>query len=472
MKVSKKILMPAIIVVSILFFSAVACAYTNFSTVSKADETEPTSSSSSYKSEEKALLSLYSSDKKEAFATDLSSKKIEEVKGQLNKIENNTVKSKLLKELNQVEFLYETHTLIDNSIPDNVLKDDFTEEDSETINNRYDKATNYNKIIAQNDSNKIDSINQQFEDIKNAKTTVHSLFINENEDSLIETVTQEDFVNSRNLIDVVQNTKEKNSLNDTYDKAVNLFDNKDELVTDSSSSTVNEEVKDGVIPTNNEQTAQTNNSTTSSSAANSDNAPQEKKQTGIEGIIASSPSAQYTDQIIGVVASGSSADVYLFEKNSGVWSTVLTTSGLVGSSGVGQASEATSFTPKGSYGLTLAFGTGGNPGSSLPYRQITSNSYWISNVNDPEYNTWQERETSDSADEHLMSFSQQYQYAIALDYNAGVGGGSAFFLHVSNGSPTAGCIAVPLGIMQQLITRIHSGARIINVNYESELSNY
>ncbi|MFS7238684.1 hypothetical protein [Carnobacterium divergens] len=214
------------------------------------------------------------------------------------------------------------------------------------------------------------------------------------------------------------------------------------------------------------------NSTNTGSNGNGSPAPGGTQQGGIEGIIASSPTAQYTDQIVGVVASGASAQVYLFEKNGGQWQTVLSTSGMVGSQGVGQASEYVSRTPKGSYGLGLAFGTGGNPGAQLPYRQITNNSYWISNVNDPQYNTWQERPSSDSADEHLASYPQQYQYGIALNYNGGVGGGSAFFLHCSNGAPTAGCIAVPTGIMQQLITRIHGGAHIINVNSQAELANY
>lgn len=192
----------------------------------------------------------------------------------------------------------------------------------------------------------------------------------------------------------------------------------------------------------------------------------------VESYISKSPTAQYTDQIVAVVGSGASAQVYLLEKENGIWNTVLQTSGLVGSQGIGQASEYVSRTPKGSYGLGFAFGTGENPGTILSYRQITNDSYWISDVNSPYYNTWQEGDFAGNGNEHLIEFPTQYRYGITLNYDNGVGGGSAFFLHCSNGSPTAGCISVPSDIMLTLMQRIHGGAYIINVNYLSELANY
>lgn len=221
---------------------------------------------------------------------------------------------------------------------------------------------------------------------------------------------------------------------------------------------------------NHNVTSSSNEGNSSSSSGGGSYDPYENG--GVESFIAKSPTAQYTDQIIGVVASGSSAQVYLLEKNNGVWQTVLQTSGLVGSQGVGQASEYASRTPKGSYSLGFAFGTGGNPGTSLPYRQITNNSYWISDVNSPYYNTWQEGEFGGNGNEHLAGYPIPYRYAITLNYNAGVGNGSAFFLHCSNGSPTAGCVSVPTDVMLTFMQRIHSGAHIINVNSLSELANY
>lgn len=245
--------------------------------------------------------------------------------------------------------------------------------------------------------------------------------------------------------------------------------NNEENKNSSSNTKENNNQNSNESSSNNDATSSSSRGSSSSSNVESYN-PYENES--VESFIAQSPTAQYTDQIIGVVASGSSAQVYLLEKNNGVWQRVLQTSGLVGSQGVGQASESVSRTPKGSYSLGFAFGTGGNPGTNLEYRQITNNSYWISDVNSPYYNTWQEGDYDGNVNEHLADHSIPYRYAITLNYNAGVGGGSAFFLHCSNGIPTAGCISVPTDIMLTFMQRIHSGAHIINVNSLSELANY
>nr|WP_176455267.1 toxin Cry1Ac domain D-VI-related protein [Carnobacterium maltaromaticum]CRI06667.1 ErfK/YbiS/YcfS/YnhG family protein [Carnobacterium maltaromaticum] len=324
----------------------------------------------------------------------------------------------------------------------------------------------------------IEEIKKEIEQTKEATDSVNSLFTDSTRTTIKEEITRDNYTEAKTKVDGLKDNEIKKTLSNALVNVDNHFIELEKANETQEKEEASQQTTTENTNSNNSTETQVSSGADSGTSSNpqtptdngNSNAPQ--AQGGIEGIVASSPSAQYTDQIIGVVASGSSAQVYLFEKNGGQWQTVLSTGGQVGSGGVGQASEYVSNTPKGSYGMSLAFGTGGNPGSPLPYRQITPNSYWISNVNDPQYNTWQERPSSDGADEHLASYPQQYQYAIALDYNGGVGGGSAFFLHVSNGAPTAGCIAVPLGVMQQLITRIHGGARIINVNSQAELGNY
>lgn len=198
------------------------------------------------------------------------------------------------------------------------------------------------------------------------------------------------------------------------------------------------------------------------------------QQTGLSGLVASSQTAQRTNQIVTVIASGTTAKVTFLEKENGLWNEKLSANGFVGSQGVGQASESTSRTPKGSYSLGFAFGTS-NPGTNLPFRQITPNSYWISNVNDDQYNTWQERGSSSRSDEHLIDYPVQYKYGIVINYNTEniqKGAGSGFFLHVANGRPTAGCVSVPENQMYELMKRIKPGAYIINVNNEQEIKNY
>ena len=116
-------------------------------------------------------------------------------------------------------------------------------------------------------------------------------------------------------------------------------------------------------------------------------------------------------------------------------------------------SESKSATPMGSFTLTQAFGYYGDPGTSLPYLRTRPSDWWISQAG-PLYNTHQRcasncRFNRGSPNEHLYYERPYYGYAVVIDYNTrnapgGVrqGAGSAFFLHVTDGAPTAGCIAI------------------------------
>ena len=119
-----------------------------------------------------------------------------------------------------------------------------------------------------------------------------------------------------------------------------------------------------------------------------------------------------------------------------------------------QPSESRSATPIGSFTLTQAFGYYANPGTSLPYFKTRPSDWWISQAG-PLYNTHQRcssgcRFTRGAPNEHLYYETPFYDYAVVIDYNTrnapgGVrqGAGSAFFLHVTDGSATAGCVAIP-----------------------------
>ncbi|HSY16121.1 MAG TPA: L,D-transpeptidase family protein [Jatrophihabitantaceae bacterium] len=126
----------------------------------------------------------------------------------------------------------------------------------------------------------------------------------------------------------------------------------------------------------------------------------------------------------------------------------------VGSDGLSRSpSESRSATPIGSFTLTQAFGHDANPGTGLPYFQTTPADWWISQPG-PLYNTHQRCSGScpfsqGDPNEHLYYETPYYNYAVVIDYNTRdsgpvrQGAGSAFFLHVTDGSPTAGCVAVP-----------------------------
>ncbi|MGI8759810.1 MAG: L,D-transpeptidase family protein [Jatrophihabitantaceae bacterium] len=123
----------------------------------------------------------------------------------------------------------------------------------------------------------------------------------------------------------------------------------------------------------------------------------------------------------------------------------------VGADGLSTApSESRSATPIGSFGLTQAFGYYPDPGTGLPYFQTTDSDWWISQPG-ALYNTHQRCSgscpfTQGSPNEHLRAETPFYDYAVVIDYNRAPvvqGAGSAFFLHVTDGSPTAGCVAIP-----------------------------
>jgi L,D-peptidoglycan transpeptidase YkuD (ErfK/YbiS/YcfS/YnhG family) len=143
----------------------------------------------------------------------------------------------------------------------------------------------------------------------------------------------------------------------------------------------------------------------------------------------------------------------------------------VGADGLSRyPSESRSATPIGSFTLTQAFGREPDPGTALPYLRTTPADWWISQSG-PLYNTHRRCSsrcafTQGAPNEHLYYETPFYDYAVVIDYNTrnapgGVrqGGGSAFFLHVTDGAPTAGCVAIPrdqlLSIMRWLSPGSH-----------------
>ena len=122
----------------------------------------------------------------------------------------------------------------------------------------------------------------------------------------------------------------------------------------------------------------------------------------------------------------------------------------LGSEGVGSPSEYHSRTPRGTYGLTEAFGRDSNPGTSLPYSHVTTRDWWVSDVNSSKYNSHQICSAGScpfntGAGENLYNAGSVYDYAVVMDVNrwpATPGDGSAFFLHVTDGGSTAGCVAI------------------------------
>ncbi|WP_164704650.1 L,D-transpeptidase family protein [Blastococcus litoris] len=174
-------------------------------------------------------------------------------------------------------------------------------------------------------------------------------------------------------------------------------------------------------------------------------------------------------QVVTVVApsaGSTSATLTAWELGAGGWTAVLgPVSARIGSAGVGRASETSTRTPAGTFTLTEAFGRAGDPGTALPYRVVDGDDWWVSDVNSPRYNQYAECapgtcDFSEAASENLYA-EPAYQYAVVIDYNRGgtPGAGSAFFLHVSNGAATAGCVAIDAGSLTSLLRWLDPSAR-------------
>ena len=131
---------------------------------------------------------------------------------------------------------------------------------------------------------------------------------------------------------------------------------------------------------------------------------------------------------------------------------------FVGKDGIGQASETTSRTPAGTWPLTEAFGLAAAV-TRLPYRRVSTSDWWVSDVRSPHYNTHYSCAPGtcpfdERAGENLGRAGHVYDHAVVIDYNRQPvvpGAGSAFFLHITGGRPTAGCVAIPAADLDAIL---------------------
>ena len=120
----------------------------------------------------------------------------------------------------------------------------------------------------------------------------------------------------------------------------------------------------------------------------------------------------------------------------------------VGYNGVarpGAKREGDGKTPSGTYGLSFFFGVQPNPGVSFPYLHAFSYDYWDDDPANPLYNEWVSGKANAGRNPEPMHQVPAYNYAAVIAYNTArtPGLGSAIFLHVGTGGPTAGCVSLP-----------------------------
>jgi len=175
------------------------------------------------------------------------------------------------------------------------------------------------------------------------------------------------------------------------------------------------------------------------------------------------------NQVLSVVGTGgSNAKMDVWQRGPTGWQPV--GSGiptLIGSAGMApKAKDTVPATPMGVYSLDFAFGTQPSPGGGLQYYQTTPDYWW--SADGPTYNTMQVCKKADcpfntslaSGTENL--YIPEYAHAIVMGVNKErvPGNGGAFFVHTSNGAPTAGCVALDDATLVKIIRWLQPGAVI------------
>ena len=179
---------------------------------------------------------------------------------------------------------------------------------------------------------------------------------------------------------------------------------------------------------------------------------------------APAPSAQTTQWIVVGVpkADATAGTLTAFQRVGQDWKVVLgPTKAMVGDVGVGEGADGVHRTPVGTFAFDQAFGREPNPGTKMPYFQATKQDWWDEDASSPTYNTHVRSAASPSSiTENLYDSGPVYDYAINMAVNPQriPGKVSGIFLHVTDGSPTWGCVAIGREQMNTILTRLDPAA--------------
>jgi L,D-peptidoglycan transpeptidase YkuD (ErfK/YbiS/YcfS/YnhG family) len=128
----------------------------------------------------------------------------------------------------------------------------------------------------------------------------------------------------------------------------------------------------------------------------------------------------------------------------------------------GRKREGDGRTPSGTYGFSFFFGVQPKLRFSFPFRHAFTYDFWDDDPASPRYNEWvNARVSNPGANPEPMHNVPAYDYAAVIAYNTArvPGLGSAVFLHVGTGGPTAGCVSLPraelIGVLRWLRPRDH-----------------
>lgn len=176
-------------------------------------------------------------------------------------------------------------------------------------------------------------------------------------------------------------------------------------------------------------------------------------------------------QVISVVGvGGSDAKMDVWQRGPAGWQPI--GAGIpakIGANGMApQTHDGEMKTPMGVFTLDFAFGTAPNPGGGLQYVQVTPDHWWDGDMKSPTYNTMQVCKKAQcpfntdpaSGTENLNITA--YKHAVVMGVNKArvPGNGGAFFVHTTDGGPTAGCVAIDDATLVKITQWLRPGAVI------------
>ena len=158
------------------------------------------------------------------------------------------------------------------------------------------------------------------------------------------------------------------------------------------------------------------------------------------------------------------AKLTAYQRENGRWSRVFGPwTAWIGRRGMappGAKREGDGRTPSGTFGFGFFFGVDPDPGVHFPYRRINEYDVWDDDPSSPLYNEWvDDRYADPGADPEPMDVSA-YDFGAVIAYNTArtPGLGSAIFLHINIGMPTAGCVTLPVSELLEILRWLNPSA--------------
>lgn len=162
------------------------------------------------------------------------------------------------------------------------------------------------------------------------------------------------------------------------------------------------------------------------------------------------------------------ATVTAWQREGSCWTAVFGPwTGRIGANGFSDHKvEGDDTTPTGAYGIgAVMYGNAANPGVQYEYQQLVCGDWWDETPGSPQYNTFQyvpcgQRPPFGGGSEALWEETTAYPSFAVIDYNMAPvvpGAGSAIFFHATVGGPTAGCVSLPLGELDEVLRWLSPG---------------